>query len=210
MRRFLFLIISISLYAIPVTAADVTVILKKADGSPLENAAVALVPLYTDAPEKKRQTPVEIKQEGKQFHPRLTVIQKNTDIVFPNLDNVSHHVYSFSSAKRFEIPLFKGDPQAITFDKTGLVPVGCNIHDWMQAHILVVDSPYYGLTNAKGELILSVPQGSYKTIHWHPELAAPHLPVEGTLKVTEEAVNHPINVKTRFVPQTGRRVPGYE
>jgi hypothetical protein len=41
---------------------------------------------------------------------------------FPNRDNIRHHVYSFSSAKKFELPLYIGTPAApVVFDKPGVV-----------------------------------------------------------------------------------------
>ena len=48
-------------------------------------------------------------QHDMQFVPHLLVVQTGTEITFPNGDDVSHHVYSFSEAKPFELKLYKGD-----------------------------------------------------------------------------------------------------
>ena len=63
---------------------------------------------------------------------------------FPNSDNVRHQVYSFSPAKRFQLPLYAGTPAApVVFDRPGVVAIGCNIHDQMSAYLVVVDMPYF-------------------------------------------------------------------
>jgi hypothetical protein len=79
-------------------------------------------------------------------------------------------VYSFSQPKRFEIKLYAGKPgQPITFDKPGEVVIGCNIHDWMEAYVLVVESPYFGKTGADGQVrIANLPAGRYRLQLWHP------------------------------------------
>ena len=65
--------------------------------------------------------------------------------------------HSFSPAKPFELKLYSGTPGTpILFDKPGTVVVGCNIHDQMVAYILVVDTPYFGKTDAAGTLTLSI------------------------------------------------------
>ena len=70
-----------------------------------------------------------------------------TRVEFPNNDSVSHQVYSFSPAKRFQLPLYKGEIHPpVTFDQPGLVVLGCNIHDSMVGYIYVTDAPYFGTT----------------------------------------------------------------
>jgi hypothetical protein len=65
-----------------------------------------------------------------------------TSVHFPNRDSVRHHVYSFTPAKKYELKLYTGTPaNPVVFDRAGVVPLGCNIHDRMSAHIVVVDTP---------------------------------------------------------------------
>jgi hypothetical protein len=64
---------------------------------------------------------------------------------------VSHQVYSFSPARRFQLPLYKGEAHSpVAFDTAGLVVLGCNIHDDMVGYIFVADSPYFARTDADG------------------------------------------------------------
>ena len=94
---------------------------------------------------------VDVDQMNKEFVPRVSVVRVGTRIRFPNYDQIRHHVYSFSSAKNFEIPLYKGVPaDPVVFDRSGVVTLGCNIHDWMQGYVLVTDAPYFGISHAGG------------------------------------------------------------
>lgn len=141
-------------------------------GQPVADAAVVLVPL---APvHARRHATVSIEQRGKEFIPYVTIVQAGTPIEFPNNDTTRHHVYSFSPPKRFEIKLYAGKPsQPVIFDKPGEVAIGCNIHDWMEAYVLVVDSPYFARTGADGRATLAnVPDGRYRLQLWHPQQKA--------------------------------------
>lgn len=106
---------------------------------------------------------------------RAAVVPVGAEISSPNKDNVRHHVYSVSPAKKFELPLYGGTPtQPVRFDQPGVVTLGCNIHDWMIAHVYVSDSPYVGLSSANGRARLeNVPPGDYAVTLWHPRLSVP-------------------------------------
>jgi plastocyanin len=153
------------------SAATLDALVRTPAGKPLADAAVVLEPLGA-APRQapKNLAHAVIEQRGAEFSPYLTVVQTGTAVDFPNNDTVRHHVYSFSQPKRFEIKLYAGKPgQPITFDKPGEVVIGCNIHDWMEAYVLVVESPYFGKTGADGQVhVASLPAGRYRLQLWHP------------------------------------------
>jgi plastocyanin len=160
-----------ALLALPVlvNAATLEALVRTPAGNPLLDAAVVLEPL-TPAPAARNRPHAVIEQRGTEFIPYVTVVQTGTAVDFPNNDTVRHHVYSFSNPKRFEIKLYAGKPgQPITFDKPGEVVIGCNIHDWMEAYVLVVESPYFGKTGPDGQVrIANVPAGRYRVQLWHP------------------------------------------
>jgi plastocyanin len=108
-------------------------------------------------------------QIEKTFVPGLLPIVVGTTVRFPNHDQIHHHVYSFSRTKTFELPLYKGtDAAPVLFDKVGVVKVGCNIHDWMSAIILVLPTPYFARTDADGRFtIADLPHGEYSVVAWH-------------------------------------------
>jgi hypothetical protein len=78
-------------------------------------------------------------------------------------------VYSFSPAKTFELPLYKGeDAPPVLFDKIGVVKIGCNIHDWMSGIILVLPTPHFAVTDRDGRFTLrDLPAGTYTLSAWH-------------------------------------------
>jgi ADP-ribose pyrophosphatase YjhB (NUDIX family) len=106
----------------------------------------------------------------REFVPFVSVVQVGTVVSFPNRDPILHHVYSFSAAKSFEIKLYSGkSPQEITFDKPGVVALGCNIHDWMVAYVVVVPTPYFARSEGGGTVRLQdLPAGPYELHAWHP------------------------------------------
>ena len=114
----------------------------------------------------------EIQQQNQEFSPYVTVIRAGTAVRLPNRDTVAHHVYSESPAKRFEFPLYApGKAETVTFDKPGVVALGCNIHDWMVAYIVIVDTPWHAQTKSGAATLPSVPSGRYRCEIWHPRLS---------------------------------------
>ena len=161
-----------------VTAATLEVTVVDAAGAPLADAVVHATPAGGPVEARGRPTAV-IEQVDREFVPYVTAIQAGTAVSFPNRDGILHHVYSFSPAKPFEIKLYAGpSPTEIVFDKPGVVTLGCNIHDWMVAYVLVVGTPHFARTDARGVArIRDVPAGAFELRAWHPHQrahAAPH------------------------------------
>ncbi len=168
------------LIAIPymsLAAEKVTFNVVDQNGTPVKEAVVELIPtLATDL--SMPNTRQVMDQLDKQFTPRTLLITRGDSVAFPNSDNIRHHVYSFSPAKRFEIPLYAGTPGTPElFDKSGVVVIGCNIHDSMIGFIYVAASPFAGLTDDQGftsiENTVDQPnmQAFQALILWHPQLS---------------------------------------
>jgi len=149
-------------------AAQVEVRVQLPAGMPVEDAAVVVEPLSGHVLLPKQMARIE--QIDREFVPYLSIVQRGAAVQFPNRDRTKHHVYSFSPAKTFEIKLYAGQPaKPVVFDKSGEVVLGCNIHDWMEAHVLVVDTPWFGKTGADGiARIAGMPAGRYRLRVWHP------------------------------------------
>ena len=141
-------------------------------GKPVADAVVVAVPVEANVRIVARMRDAVVDQVGKEFVPRVMAIFVGTTVRFPNHDDVRHHVYSFSPAKRFELPLYSGVPaQPVVFDKPGVVVLGCNIHDWMIGYIYVSESPYFAKTGSDGKAVISdLPPRAYIVRVWHPEL----------------------------------------
>lgn len=152
-------------------AGNLEVLVTTPEGRPVEDFALVLEAPSAPAARKAKAT---ILQQDREFNPYLTIVQTGTAIEFPNRDAFKHHVYSFSQPKIFEIKLYAGKPaRPVVFDKPGVVALGCNIHDWMEAYVLVVDTPYFARTGADGRArIAGVPGGRYRLKLWHPRLTS--------------------------------------
>lgn len=149
-----------------VHAADLQVRVLNRAGAPLGNAVVYAVPAVP-IPHGKLPLAI-IDQIHRQFAPQVNVVQTGTAVDFPNSDNIRHSVYSFSPAKVFVLKLYAGRAAPpVVFDKAGLVVLGCEIHDTMIAWLLVVDTPYYGKTDASGLVTLhGLRAGEYRLHAW--------------------------------------------
>jgi len=142
-------------------------------GHPVEHAVLRLTPIDQPAAVAPGSAGTAvITQKGRQFIPYVLPVAAGASVSFPNQDDILHHVYSFAEAKRFEINLYAGTPsEPIVFDKPGIVPLGCNIHDWMLAYIYVSDTPYFTSSSREGTLTIDkVPEGKYRAQIWHPRL----------------------------------------
>jgi plastocyanin len=152
-------------------AASVSVQVMNEGAKPLANAVVFLESKDARTSAKPLKG-IEVQQIDKRFDTNVTVVTAGTEVHFPNRDKVRHHVYSFSPPKPFELKLYAGMPaNPVTFDKPGIVVLGCNIHDKMTAWIVVVETPYFAMTGPDGTVTLrDVPPGSYRLRTWHPAM----------------------------------------
>jgi plastocyanin len=165
-----FVLLTALVFAGDLMAGSLEVIVKDDKGGPVSDAVVyAAAAGAASAAPKKRAV---VDQRDKQFVPYVTAVQAGTAVIFPNSDNIRHHVYSFSPAKKFELPLYSGVPaEPVVFDKVGFITLGCNIHDWMIAYVAVLPTPYFQVTRQDGRAVLKdLPAGQYTVQVWHPAL----------------------------------------
>lgn len=174
-------------------AATLEVSVRQADGTPINDAVVTLQgPVGAAAGALK----ADMDQRGQQFAPHVLAVHTGTQIRFPNSDNIRHQVYSFSTAKRFELRLYEGTPaDPLLFDKPGVVVLGCNIHDWMLGYVYVTDDPRFGVSDAAGHVSLDgLPAGAYHVTLWHPQLADMQPLDGGTLNVPATGLRHEVRL----------------
>ncbi len=159
----------------PAAAGDLAAVVRDQADRPVEDAVVVAVPDAPAAPPAPPAGREVVDQVDKEFVPYVKPVLVGARVYFPNHDNIRHHVYSFSPAKTFELPLYVGTPAApVVFDRPGVVTIGCNIHDWMIGYIYVSESPSFGKTGADGRVRLeNLPPGRYAVRVWHPGLAGP-------------------------------------
>src|SRR5512132_3795997 len=162
------LLLTVLVFAGDLLAGSLEVVVKDDKGGPGSDAVAYAVGAASAAPKKH----AVVDQRDKQFIPYVTAVQVGTAVSFPNNDNIRHHVYSLSPAKKFELPLYAGVPaEPVTFDKEGFVTLGCSIHDWMVAYIAVLPTPYFQVTGKDGRTVLEdLPAGQYSVEVWQPLL----------------------------------------
>jgi len=162
-------------------AATVTVAVSGADGQPAPNVVVQLVSAH--APARAPAAPVVIMQKDIHFVPYVTAVPVGATVRFTNQDSFDHHLRSqaagplgtIAPAKEFEfrIAAAEGDKVAthdITFDRAGLVVLGCHLHSSMRGHLFVSETPLVAVTDAAGRAtIADVPDGPVELRAWHPE-----------------------------------------
>jgi len=149
------------------------------DGRPLKNSSQAVVwlsPVGGMTAEPTPQDPSKIPQlvqQNKSFHPSLLVIPVGGKVEFPNHDPFFHNVFSLFEGKRFDLGLYEsGTTRFVQFDKPGISYIFCNIHAEMSAVIIALNTPYYAISNSRGEVsIANVPPGRYELQVFHTSVA---------------------------------------
>jgi plastocyanin len=99
-------------------------------------------------------------QRNLEFVPHVLVVPVGASIEFPNDDQVAHNVFSLSRTKSFNLGSYKaGESRTVVFDKTGIVELRCDVHAEMAAYILVMENPYFAVTDKNGNF--EIPDESY-------------------------------------------------
>jgi len=137
------------------------------------NAVVWLTPLQEAArPLEVQNQPAagrfRLLQKNKRFTPHVLVVPVGAMVEFPNDDPFFHNVFSMFDGKRFDLGLYEaGSTRTVTFNKPGVSYIFCNIHPEMSAVVIATSTPYYGVSNAAGEVAISgVPVGRYQLNVW--------------------------------------------
>lgn len=175
-------------------------------GAPVADAVASFVPLDAPPVLTPPAVPVAITQKGEEFIPFVTPVCVGTRVNFPNRDKVQHHVFSFSKAKRFDLPLYRGEPkETVLFDQPGVVSLGCNIHDWMSAYVVVLATPYFARSADDGLVPFpGLPAGRYRLEVWHPRIKAV---LERAITVAPRTENTQVIAVTLGVDRRIRRAP---
>ena len=170
-------------------AGELTVTVIDPSGHGVADAVVVVAPAVPAVPSTPTSPVAIMDQRDRAFSPRILVVRVGTSVEFPNNDTVSHQVYSFSPAKKFQLPLYKGQLHPpVTFDRSGLVVLGCNIHDQMVGYIYVTDAPFFGMTDPAGTLrVPGLSAGEYRISVWSPFIADQASSLTRTVRVDAQA-----------------------
>ena len=117
-----------------------------------------------------RNTDSVLDQRDVQFVPRVLAVQVGSKVKFPNSDRVFHNVFSYHDGTKFDLGLYPvGAVKDVPFSRPGLSRVFCNIHPQMSAYVMVVDTPYFAVSDRAGRFTIGgVPRGVYPYHAWRP------------------------------------------
>jgi plastocyanin len=196
-------------------AADLDVNVHDRNGRSLSQVVVLIEAAESGADKAPAPTTAVVDQLHQQFVPGVIAVRVGTAISFPNSDSVSHQVYSFSPAKRFELGLYRGVPRdPVVFDKPGIVVLGCNIHDNMIGYVYVTDAQYFGTTDENGHFRTSISPGKYRVHVWNPRFSKADNASERALQVDGEApmslqIAVASSIRAQGADQEARRLRDY-
>lgn len=140
----------------------------KVDGKALDEPAV--ITLEPADGKFKRRAPrhAMMEQRNREFAPHVLTVPTGSTVTFPNFDTVYHNVFSRSDVAAFDLGIYRsGQSRDYTFDKDGIVHLGCNLHKNMNAYVVIVSEPHYVVTDDKGHFnFRSLEPGKYKARIW--------------------------------------------
>jgi plastocyanin len=156
---------------------------RKGKAHDASNAVIWLTPLEgTEIPAQQPPTTLpRLVQKNKSFEPHVLVVQVGSRVEFPNRDPFFHNVFSLFEGKRFDLGLYEaGSTRVVQFDKPGISYIFCNIHAEMSAVVIAVNTPYYAVSNSRGELVVpNVAPGHYALHVWYDGVQADALSALG-------------------------------
>jgi plastocyanin len=132
-------------------------------------------------------TDVTLDQKGCKYIPRVLGIRAGQPLKIVNSDPTNHNVHPIPQINReFNDSQLAGQGPVIRkFSKPEvMIPVKCNQHSWMMAHIGVLAHPFFAISDANGSFtIKGLPPGEYEIEAWHERYGAK----TAKIKVAEKA-----------------------
>ncbi len=145
------------------------------EGKVFEGRGVVMLEPATGKFHKRSPRQRTMEQRNREFAPKLLAVPVGSTVTFPNFDPIYHNVFSRSDAQPFDLGIYKnGQSRELTFDKEGIIRLGCNLHANMSAYIVVVSAPHYAVTDDKGHFTFrSLEPGKYKLRAWSEKTLKP-------------------------------------
>ncbi|MBV9891821.1 MAG: hypothetical protein JO090_13160 [Rhizobacter sp.] len=115
-----------------------------------------------------------IDQRGCAFVPRVVVVPAGGTVDFLNNDRLLHNIHA---TPKLNVAFNRTQPKdrtiPVTFQKTEIVRIDCDLHSWMRAWVVVADHPLYRVTPADGTFAFdNLPPGKYRVQIWHERLGS--------------------------------------
>jgi len=114
--------------------------------------------------------PAVVDQKHLEFIPEVLPVLAGTAVKFLNSDEVLHDVFTPSPcAGSFNLGSFPhNESKTFIFKKPGCAAlILCDIHPEMQAWILVLQNPYFAMSDGEGNYVIrAIPPGEYTLKAW--------------------------------------------
>lgn len=144
-----------------------------------------------DKDQKWRDRVVELKCKDCRFEPHILVMRAGQKIKQVIVDQTSHNAnfhFFNNQAPGFLAPVGKPIVVSVPESEPAPIPIECNVHPWMKAHLIVKEHPYIGVSNSQGTIeIDNLPIGENVFRLWHEALLGPIDKV--VVNGTEKAIN---------------------
>ena len=117
--------------------------------------------------------PVLMDQRGKEFVPKVLPVVMGTTVAFRNSDSFNHNVFTPDRCGgKFDLGAWaNGESRERTFAEPCEAVMLCSLHPEMMAYVIVVDTPYFAVTDRDGRFTIpDVPNGTYQVSAWHERL----------------------------------------
>jgi hypothetical protein len=115
--------------------------------------------------------PAVLDNNGCSFKPHISLVRVGQPFIIKNSDPVGHNTKASLVANgQFNVTIASGQETKTPLNRAESIPlpVNCNIHPWMQAHVLVQDHPYMAASAEDGTFeIANVPAGKHEFQFWH-------------------------------------------
>jgi hypothetical protein len=163
----------------------------------------------SDGPHKKMSglpdsPAVTLDQHGCMYVPHVFGLRAGQMFTVKNSDGTKHNVHARPNKNKNEINQSQDPNQKneFKFDQTETaIPFNCDVHSWMNATAFVLDHPFFGVTDAAGNVeIKGLPAGDYTFKLWHegmtPATAQTGVKSEFTITLKDgEAANKAVELK---------------
>jgi len=119
-----------------------------------------------------REEPVVINQRECHFEPHITVVRVGETVRYMNSDSTNHNV-NVKAKKNgsFNNNVAAGGKMDKKLEKAERITIGCDIHPWMSATVVVTDAVYHAVSGLDGGFTVEgVQPGTYSVEWWHETL----------------------------------------
>ena len=178
-----------------------------------KDVVVWLTPIGATTSAAIASHPYRLVQHNKSFSPHVLVVPVGAMVEFPNHDPYFHNVFSLFEGKRFDLGLYEsGSTREVRFDKPGISYIFCNIHAQMSAVVVSLATPYYAISDVRGDIVIpNVPIGRYEMKVWYERAPEPLQATGREITISrEDSSLAPLQLQAVDVPTTHKNLYGHD